>query len=78
MPKRERERIGPFVVTGADNRSPEGIFCAQCRKLISRYNQATDTHDPTCEELVRQGAVPVPNFGFAARNVGVIMRWSSE
>lgn len=64
MPNRERERIGPFVVTGESNLSPDGIICAQCQKLLSTYDTASDTHTPSAEMLLSQGSVPIPNFGW--------------
>jgi hypothetical protein len=64
MAKRNRERIGPFVVTRASDLNPEGIDCQECGKLLARYDPATDLPIPSCEELHVAGAVPVPNFGW--------------
>lgn len=63
-PNRERGRIGPFVVTGESDLSPEGIICAQCQKLLSKIDAASDTHTPSPEELLSQSSVPIPNFGW--------------
>jgi hypothetical protein len=62
--KRERERIGPFVLTGGANLSPSGIVCAHCNKQLSVFDPAADKHTPSPEELARAGAVAVPNFGW--------------
>lgn len=64
MADSDRERIGPFVVTSARNLSADGIICAQCQKQLSSYDKASDTHSPSAEDLLEQGAVPVPNFGW--------------
>ena len=62
--KRVREQIGPFVITGSEHLSTSGIVCAQCDKLLAVLDPATDMHTPPPEELLRAGAVPVPNFGW--------------
>ena len=61
---RERERIGPFVVTDMANLSPNGIVCAYCDKQLSTLDRAADEHTPSPEELTSAGAVAVPNFGW--------------
>ena len=61
----KRERIGPFVITGKSNLSEDGsIICAQCGKLLSRYDKESDTHDPAPKQLIESGAIAVPNFGW--------------
>ena len=64
MPDREREIIGPFVVTSQTNLSDGGITCAQCNALLAQYDATSDSHDPTPVQLLASGAVPVPNFGW--------------
>lgn len=41
---RERERIGPFVVTDMANLSPNGIVCAHCDKQLSIGRQTNTRH----------------------------------
>jgi hypothetical protein len=62
MPDRERERIGPFVVTTARNLDPEAIICAQCGKRLAIANGELSVPSP--EELIKNGAVAWPNFGW--------------
>jgi hypothetical protein len=64
MPEKERERIGQFVITRQNNVSSDGITCAQCQKVLSHLDTAKDLHTPSPEELFREGAVPIPNFGW--------------
>jgi len=64
VPDRERERVGPFVVTSESNLSADGIICAQCQKVLSAFDLGSDSHMPSPEELLLQGAVPIPNFGW--------------
>jgi hypothetical protein len=62
MPDRERERIGPFVVTTARNLDPESIICANCGKSLARANG--ELWLPSPEELITSGAIAWPNFGW--------------
>src|ERR1700731_4107458 len=62
--RRERERIGPFVVTGKDNLSPLGIICANCQKQLAIHDKAADGHIPSIEEILGSGAVAWSNFGW--------------
>lgn len=62
--KRAREQLGPFVITGQEHLSGSGIACASCNKLLAVLDPATNTLSPTPEELLREGAVPIPNFGW--------------
>jgi hypothetical protein len=63
------ERAGAFVNTPGKNLHPEGIVCAMCGKLLSRYDSSSDTHAPPCEQLLAEGKVPVPNFGWFCSRV---------
>lgn len=40
------------------------IVCAQCEKIVARFDAGSQTHIPTPEALYAAGAVPVPNFGW--------------
>jgi hypothetical protein len=40
------------------------ITCSQCSRLLSHYNEATDTNAPSAEEIFNDGAVAIPNFGW--------------
>jgi hypothetical protein len=40
------------------------ILCAQCSKILARYDQSTDSHAPSPEQLHASGAIAVPNFGW--------------
>ncbi len=53
-----------IVVTMAADLDPDGIACRHCRKLLSVANKSDQTLTPTIEELDRDGAVAVPNFGW--------------
>jgi hypothetical protein len=53
-----------IVVTRVADLDPRGIACRHCGKLLSTFDKASDTHTPPVEELVKIGAVPVPNFGW--------------
>ncbi len=64
MGRKEREQIGPFVITGAKDLDPRGIACAECGKLLTTYDPEHDRHERSPEELLAIGAVPVPNFGW--------------
>lgn len=65
MPQAERERLGPFIVTSQRNLSDDdSIICSHCQKILAVYLPASDSHNPTCENLTRRGAVPIPNFGW--------------
>ena len=62
--KARSAQAGAFVNTSGKNLHPEGIVCAMCGKLLSRYDSSSDTHAPPCEQLLAEGKVPVPNFGW--------------
>ena len=62
--KRVREQLGPFVITGQENLSGSGIACANCNKLLAVLDPATDMHTTPPQKLLRDGAVPIPNFGW--------------
>lgn len=65
MTKRERERLGSFIITGEANLSQDGgITCAHCGKLLATHDKKTDGFDPAPKQLLASGAVPVPNFGW--------------
>ena len=64
MVDREREQLGPFVITKQSNVSQEGIVCSHCGKLLSKFDRESDTHDPSPEQLHASGAVAVPNLGW--------------
>lgn len=53
-----------IVVTRKADLDPRGITCRKCGKLLSTFDKATDTQTPTIEQLLADGAVPVPNFGW--------------
>ena len=53
-----------IVITGENNLSEEGIICALCKKLLSRYDKDTDSHSIEPEVLMKSGAIPIPNFGW--------------
>lgn len=53
-----------IVFTKAADLDPRGIACRRCGKLLSTLDKASDTLSPSVEELVKAGAVPVPNFGW--------------
>lgn len=57
-------RSGPSSFTGRENLSQSGILCAHCGKQFSVLDPAADKHMPPPEELLCDGAVPVPNFGW--------------
>ncbi|HEY0099217.1 MAG TPA: hypothetical protein VGB76_09705 [Pyrinomonadaceae bacterium] len=59
-----REQVGAFIITARKNLHPDGIGCAMCGKLLSRYDASSDTHAPPCEQLLAEGKVPIPNFGW--------------
>ena len=40
------------------------IICSTCGKVLAHHNTQTDKHNPTPEELLSTGAVPIPNFGW--------------
>jgi len=40
------------------------IKCAYCEKLLAIYEPKDDSHQPTCDEIYVNGAVPIPNFGW--------------
>lgn len=65
----ERERIDPFIVTTKANLSDDGIICAHCGKVLSKYNKQSDSHQPQPENLLANGTVPVPNFGWFCSQV---------
>ncbi len=62
--KGRRERVGAFIITSGNNLHPDGIDCAMCGRFLSRYDSASDTHAPSCEQIMAEGKVPVPNFGW--------------
>jgi len=64
LTRKEREQIGPFVVTREEDLDPRGISCAECGKLLATYDANGDCTQPSAEELVTMGAVAVPNFGW--------------
>ena len=64
LTRKEREQIGPFVVTRQEDLDPRGISCAECGKLLATYDANGDCTQPTAEELVKMGAVAVPNLGW--------------
>ena len=64
MPKTERERVGPLVITKHENVDQDGnILCVMCKRVLARL-QPDGSHDPSPEALVAAGRVPVPNFGW--------------
>lgn len=73
--RKERERSGPFVVTGEADLDPRGPVCAECGRLLASWVEGEDGFSPGPEELMAAGAVAVPNFGwfFAARSAGMPM-----
>jgi len=62
MAKRQRERIGPFVITGAENLDSNFIVCAKCEKKLARVEPEGAV--PSCEQLLDAGAVAWSNFGW--------------
>jgi hypothetical protein len=62
--ERERERIGRFVVTKAENLDPDFVVCANCKRQLAVHDREGDRIVPGPQELVSSGAVPVPNFGW--------------
>ena len=52
------------MITGREDLSSTGIVCATCGELLAVLTPAGDTHDHSPEELLRGGAVAVPNFGW--------------
>jgi hypothetical protein len=56
--------LAHVILTSNKNLNPDGIDCAMCGKLLSCYDSASDTHEPPCEQLMAEGKVPVPNFGW--------------
>jgi uncharacterized CHY-type Zn-finger protein len=42
---------------------PRGIICGHCRKLLSIWDDITQTHMPKIEKLVRDSTIAFPNFG---------------
>ena len=59
-----RKRAGAFVITPNENLNPDGIDCAMCGKFLSRYDSSSGAHAPPPEQLLAEGKVPVPNFGW--------------
>lgn len=43
--------------------SPD-ILCANCDKILAKYIPEIDNFEPTCDELVENGNVAIPNFGW--------------
>jgi hypothetical protein len=41
-----------------------GILCAHCGKLLARALPGQNIQSPPPEQLMKSGAVPVPNFGW--------------
>ena len=60
----DRERVGSFVVTKANDLGDAGIHCSMCALALTKYEPSTDQHLPSCDQLLAEGAVPVPNFGW--------------
>ncbi len=50
--------VRPHVLKPAD------IHCSMCDKQLSKTDEENDTHIPPPEELLKAGAVPVPNYGW--------------
>jgi hypothetical protein len=64
VPKAERERIGPLVITSSANLDVAGdIVCTLCKAVLARL-QPDGSHDPSPEALLAAGRVAVPNFGW--------------
>ena len=61
--KKERERVGPLIVTTSENVEPGRIVCAMCAEELARV-KADGTLEPTPDQLLAAGRVPVPNFGW--------------
>jgi len=40
------------------------ISCANCEKILAKYVPETDNHEPACDELVENGNIAIPNFGW--------------
>ena len=62
--RRQREQVGPFVITKAADLDARGIVCEYCENLLTTFDAERDTHVPSCEELLTAGSVAVPNFGW--------------
>lgn len=62
MPDRDRERIGPFVVTAERNLDADWVTCANCNKRLASVS--THAIDPKPEALIEAGAVAWPNLGW--------------
>lgn len=47
------------------------IDCANCGTILAKYDSKTDTHNSTCDKLIYDRAVAVPNFGwFCSQHCG--------
>ena len=58
----EPQRIRHLVVTRANDLDPSSVRCALCdRKLADIFE---DRIEPSCEALIKDGAVAWPNFGW--------------
>jgi hypothetical protein len=61
-----------FVIATEADFDPREIVCQYCRKLLSICDDTAQTHTPEIEDLIRDGAVAVPNFGwFCGQDCGV-------
>jgi hypothetical protein len=58
------KHIMKIVVTKVADLDPRGIACRRCGRLLSTFDSASDTHTPPIQQLVKAGAVPIPNFGW--------------
>jgi hypothetical protein len=62
--KKEREQLGPFIITNESNIDPDNLLCNYCEKVIAKSSKDSDSLDPPVEELIKLGNVAVPNFGW--------------
>ena len=62
--KRNRERIGAFLITSEENIDPNFVCCNYCEKVIATNNYEKNMIEPSAERLLELGNIPVPNFGW--------------
>jgi len=58
------ERDIKLVVTNKKSQDDSDVTCANCSKCLAHVSADGEHMEPSFQELWRNGAVPVPNFGW--------------
>jgi hypothetical protein len=62
---------GKTITVSMNSSEQDLVRCNYCRKQIAVLSFAADAIDPSPEELMNQGCVPVPDFGwFCSQDCG--------